>query len=237
MPHLVALAAALVVAIDGSPDGTIQVADPVATPQAVRPLLAAPEGSALTLTPRIGIAVCGYCGLLLGGAATVRSGPWISGVFVEGATVPVMDRFTAPGTTQDSPSVEKATSAFVGGLIGSVRDLRRFGRLGLTVEGGAQGVRAIASWRPTESAATSERSLWGWFPLVGARASVAWRTRDDTPVFVGLAAFARVPLWTPCMNVGNGCERPTMTGGVAVEMSIDLRRRGTESFATPATGS
>ncbi len=206
--------------------GALRLGDPVTPrssgstfPRFGTPRLAVPSGSAISLEPRVGVAVCGYCGLLLGAAATARTGTWIGGAFVEGATLPAMD-YAAP--TPGSPTVVKS-AAFMGLLAGAAGDSQSV-RLGLVAEGGAQAARANASFAAVENVGT--RTAVGWFPFVGARATVGLRLRGNTLGSVGIAAFVRQPLSAPCMDVGTGCERPATTVGFAFQASLDVRRSG-----------
>ena len=201
-----AVALALAVALAAPPAGT-------APGEAERPMLAAPAGSPFSLEGRAGGSTCGYCGITLGGAVDKRWGWMLAGGFVEVAA-PVNP--TAPTTTKPSRTVG---SYFFGGHAGAVGELRGGHRVGVALEAGAQ----LASVR-TDYALGSPllgRKQTAVLPILGARASVAWRLSSGN--LVGIGAFFREPLTQPCLDVGLGCHPPSATYGVVVLGSLDLR--------------
>jgi hypothetical protein len=181
--------------------------------EAERPVLAAPAGSAVSLEGRGGGSTCGYCGITVGGAIEERKRWMLLGGFVE-AAAPVNP--AAPTSTKPSRIVG---SYFFGGHAGVVGELRGGDRVGVALEAGAQ-LASVRTVYATGSTLLGQKQT-AVLPVLGARASVAWRLSSGS--LVGLAAYVREPLTQPCLNVGLGCAPPSATYGLVVLGSLDLR--------------
>jgi hypothetical protein len=201
-----AVALALAVTLAAPPAGS-------APGEAERPVLAAPAGSAISLEGRGGGSTCGYCGITVGGAIEERKRWMLLGGFIE-ASAPVNP--TAPTSTTPSRIVG---SYFLGGHAGVVGEFRGGDRVGVALEAGGQlasvhTVYAIGSTLPGQKQTAV-------LPVLGARASVAWRLSSGN--LVGIAAYVREPLSKPCLDVGLGCHPPSTTYGLVLLGSLDLR--------------
>jgi hypothetical protein len=201
-----AVALALAAALAAPPAGS-------APGEAARPVLAAPAGSAISLEGRGGGSTCGYCGITVGGAIDARRGWMLAGGFIEVAA-PV--NATAPTSTKASRIVG---SYFFGGQAGVVGELRGGDRVGVALEAGAQ-LASVRTVYALDSPLLGHKQT-AVLPVLGARASVAWRLSSGT--LIGIAAFVREPLTQPCLDVGLGCAPPSTTYGLVLLGSLDLR--------------